>query len=412
MPNISKEPQSPVSKDRAQEHALLAVRRAWAGDAVGLEGWGTAELDAKPVEIHDLNGKLLFYEFAAMRGNQSVGYVKTSASKTLGTPVPAIIIGKRGWDPSSALKGGAEQAAKLFPKGKITEQELVCYSYPKIGVLTSLRAPNQEHVSIITDVASHSVVSRFGVDELEGQTCWSFYGELMHDEAARREAMWEAADRELEAAKVQTPRALESAFTERDLADAKAAVIPQPTPSLPGVVVPFYSQQVIQYCRHCSTHDCYALHAQQTDVYCAVATGQMILDYYRHSYSQADIAAAMGTGAGGTANEGQKTGYEKLSNKCLEATIDLTADWAEAKAEIDANRPLKSGISGHARACFGWKRQNITLVGRPAKRWLFILDPWPWNADLCAGGAVVWEDWDAVNHTNFIYVRHRTTPCS
>jgi hypothetical protein len=25
---------------------------------------------------------------------------------------------------------------------------------------------------------------------------------------------------------------------------------------------------------------------------------------------------------------------------------------------------------------------------------------------FCQGGAAVWEDWDAVNHTNFIYVRH------
>lgn len=412
MPKNDEEPQSPVSKDRAKEHALLTVRRAWAGDVAGFDGWGSVELDAKPLEIHDLNGKLLFYEFAAMRGDQSVGYVKASASKTVGTPVPAIIIGKRGWEPSSAFKGGAEQAAKLFPNAKVTKQELVCYSYPKIGVRTFLQAPKQNLVSVITDAASHSVVSRFGADELEGQTCWSFYDEIGQNEVSGRETKWEAADRELEAAIAQTPRALEGAFTDSDLTSVKAAVVPQPTPRLPGIVIPFYSQQVIQYCRHCSTHDCYALHAQQTDVYCAVATGQMIMDFYRYNFSQTDIAAAMGTGPAGTSNDGQKTGYEKLSNKCLLATIDLTADWVEAKTEIDANRPLKSGINGHARACFGWKRQNITLIGQAPKRWLFILDPWPWNANLCAGGAIVWEDWDAVKHTNFIYVRHRTTPCS
>jgi hypothetical protein len=51
-------------------------------------------------------------------------------------------------------------------------------------------------------------------------------------------------------------------------------------------------------------------------------------------------------------------------------------------------------------------RQNIFLIGQQPRRWLRIYDPWPWNADICAGGQIVWEDWDAVNHTNFIYVRH------
>jgi hypothetical protein len=148
------------------------------------------------------------------------------------------------------------------------------------------------------------------------------------------------------------------------------------------------------------------LYAQQTNVYCAVATGQMILDFHRWPYTQDQIATAMETGAGGTSHAGQIAGYQALSNNAFVATYDDTADWSEAKAEIDQNRPVKSGIPGHARACSGWKRQNIFSVRQPAKRWLQIYDPWPWNADLCQGGAVVWEDWDAVTHTNFVYVRH------
>ena len=132
----------------------------------------------------------------------------------------------------------------------------------------------------------------------------------------------------------------------------------------------------------------------------------MILDFYRYHFTQDQIAAAMGTGAGGTTNPGQVNGYHSLSNNGVVATYDTSADWAEAKAEIDANRPVKSGIPGHARACAGWMRQNIFLVGQSPRRWLKIYDPWPWNADICQGGAVVWEDWESVTHTNFIYVRH------
>jgi hypothetical protein len=155
------------------------------------------------------------------------------------------------------------------------------------------------------------------------------------------------------------------------------------------------------------------LHSQQTDVYCAVATGQMILDFYRYYYNQNDIAIRMGTTSGGTGVYEQATGIRSLSKNCLEATIDTSAAWTEAKTQLDLNRPLKSGIPGHARACFGWKRQNIFVVGRiRPRRWLCILDPWPWNADLCEGGPVYWEDWDAISHTNFMYVNHRTTSCT
>jgi len=120
----------------------------------------------------------------------------------------------------------------------------------------------------------------------------------------------------------------------------------------------------------------------------------------------AHIPSVIADDAGGTGVEDQATGIESLTNNSFNATVDYSADWAEAKAEIDANRPLKSGIPGHARACAGWKRQNIFIIGQSPRRWLRIYDPWPWNANICEGGAVVWEDWDAVTHTNFMYVRH------
>ena len=171
------------------------------------------------------------------------------------------------------------------------------------------------------------------------------------------------------------------------------------------IAFPFSSSKVIRYGPRCSPHECFQLYAQQTNVYCAVATGQMILDFYRRYFTQDQIAAAMGTDSGGTGNPGQVAGYESLSNNCLDATYDTSAAWSEAKSEIDANRPLKSGIPGHARACAGWMK-TWSWSSFSYDLSLKIYDPWPWNADICAGGAVVWEDWDAVTHTNFIYVRH------
>jgi hypothetical protein len=237
------------------------------------------------------------------------------------------------------------------------------------------------------------------------QTAWSFLESIGPDELDRRLKRFEENDKELEATRRRSPEMFNKGFTAREIASLR----PKFVLVSDYLYFEFYSSKVLKYAPRCSPHDCFALYAQQTNVYCAVATGQMILDFYRYNFDQLAIAAAMGTDAGGTSFDGQVTGYEALSKGCLDATHDSSADWTEAKAEIDANRPLKSGIPGHARACAGWKRQNFTLVGSPPVRGLQIYDPWPWNADICAGGAVYWEDWDAVTHTNFCYVRHNTT---
>jgi hypothetical protein len=409
MTQKTKEPRSPVGKDRALEHARLTVRRAWAGDIPDFAEWGTIELDPEPLILYDLNGQALFYEFGVMDGKKLVGTIKASASKMIGSAVPTVEFGPRGWDPDKAARNAEAKVKERFPKARTTETELVCYSYPKVGVRVGIDDPELGSQNLILDVADLSLVEEFGADELEGFAAWSFYQEVAEPNAPEREHRWELADRELEAARSATPRVLERAFTARELPEVRSALIPQSF-----YKIPFYSSRTLRYAPRCPnrSHECFVLYGQETNVYCAVATGQMILDFYRYYYSQDDIAAAMGTGADGTSNPGQVQGYETLSKNCLNATYDSTANWSEARAEINANRPLKSGIPGHARACAGWKRQNIFFFGRSPKRWLRIYDPWPWNSDACQGGRLVWEDWDAINHTNFIYVRHRATPCT
>jgi hypothetical protein len=407
MADKKKQPSSPISVEKAKDHALFALRSNWAWDVYGFEKGDVVALEKKPLIIHDLNGQELFYEFGVIDGKTPVGSVKTSASKAIGSAVPQIQLGPRRWDPDYAFNKVKAKIKEEYQRAKIEEVELVCYSYPKIGV----RIHTGDGEGMIFDVASLSLVDRFGSDELEGQTSWSFYNEIVEPEAAIREKRWELEDRYLMAAKSAIPEIVagELGAKKKDIKTALNEVYKSITPVYPTPIppVPIISQKLIQFSPRCTTHNCYALYAQQTNYYCAVATGQMILDFYRYYYTQDEIAVAMGTSSTGTSNSGQVNGYEKLSNYCLDAEYDTTANWAEAKAEINANRPLKSGISGHARACFGWKR---TIIIFPQKRWLYILDPWPWNADICSGGAMYWEDWDAITHTNFIYVRPRTTP--
>jgi hypothetical protein len=398
----SKEPPSPVGQERALEHSLLTLRRAWAGDIQEFSRFATSVVDPKPLVILDLNGQELFYLFDLKEGDAVVGSVRASASKTLGPAVLAVEIGPRRWDAAAATRRARSETVKRHKGASVKSTELVCYSYPKVGVRITFDLPRQPGLSVICDVASLEEVKSFGPDQKEGSTAWSYYEVFAAREAKERERLWELANAELEAARRATPRILDRELAARDLVRLKSEFALKSD----LLATTFFSSRILQFSPRCTTHDCFALYAQQTDVYCAVATGQMILDFYRWYYTQDEIAAAMGTDGSGTSQAGQQTGYETLSGGCLDATLDTSADWAEAKAEIDANRPLKSGIPGHARACVGWMRQNIFLVGQAPRRWLRIYDPWPWSADICQGGNIVWEDWDSVTHTNFIYVRH------
>ncbi len=407
MPTAIRLPRSPVEKERAMQHAQLSVRRAFAGGFDEMKDMARAEFDPDPLVIHDLNGEPLFYEFSAMRGKRQAGLVKAGASKLIGSPVTSVQMGPRKWSPKKAVKVAERKAQKAVSGGRLIGSSFVCYSYPKIGVKVDVRGARGETRSLIYDVADGTRIKRFGYDELEGQVAWSYLEEMVGENADRRQKLWEMRDEELDAAIQETPKAFAKSYTAREAVKV--------LPSLAVVSrypIPFYSSRVLKFSPRCNAHDCFELYAQQTNVYCAVATGQMILDFYRYHYDQDDIAAAMGTGAGGTSNTGQVNGYESLSNNCLDATYDTSANWSEAKAEIDENRPVKSGIPGHARACAGWKRQNLWLIGQPRKYWLRIYDPWPWNSDICNGGALYWEDWDSITHTNFIYVRHRSTSCT
>lgn len=401
-------PPESVGRGRSRQHALLTMRRLWAGGPSDFGRWDRYQLDPDPLVLHDLNGQELFYQYDVRSGRRIVGSIKTSASRRLGTPVPSIELGPRQWDPEAATKKAQEKAQEQYPKATILGTELVVYGYPKIGVRVNVDDPEAGRRDVIMDVSDMSMVGQYGGDELEGQTAYSFYDEVVQPQEEKRLRRFELAERELDAVGSANDRVVDYDLERGELAELKWALVPQ----LKLAFLPFISSKVIKYAPRCSPHDCFALYAQKTNVYCAVATGQMILDFYRYYYSQDQIAAAMGTGAGGTSNAGQVAGYQSLTKNCMIATYDSSANWTEAKAEIDANRPLKSGIPGHARACAGWMRQNIFLIGQPPKRWLRIYDPWPWNADICSGGKIVWEDWDTVTHTNFIYLRHRTTSCT
>ena len=387
-----------VDVDEAYQQAVLEVRRSAASGVEGFGDWGDAEVGKDPLRIDDLNGAPLFYDFEVGDG---LGVVRASANTLVGSPVVSVQLGPHQWSASRAMERAADAVGEKSTEKKARTASLVCYGYPKIGVRVETTDREGRDSSHVVDVADLRPITRFGEDEVEGETAYSFLDAVRH-EAPTRLRRFELATRELEQWQEAVPGIAEGAPLDEIRGRVHEAVLAKAYLSW----IPWYSWNTVRFAPRCDRPEVFQLYAQQTNVYCAVATGQMILDFYKYHFDQVDIAVAMSTGAGGTTNSDQVTGYESLSNNGLNATYDSSAAWSEAKSEIDANRPVKSGIPGHARAVAGWKRQNFFLAGAAPQQWLKVFDPWPWNANICDGGAVYWEDWNAVTHTNWIRVQH------
>lgn len=384
-----------IPDDVRWHHVAYSLVGQLAADLPGLVPWRSASLGKERVEIFDLNGAPLFYDYPVQKGRQVLGYVRAGASKVLGPVAISYEIGERGWDIATSARKAAALVRKENAGAKIAGPKLVCYSYPKLGFLFELSREGGAPVRLVLDGPSLAVVpEQAPADGREGDSAWSFYASL--DEEARKARLrrfnvGEKARLEAGPALLKKIQATQSIAT----LSSNIAV---------GVLKPV--SKTLQFCSHylateARSHHCFVLHAQQKSDYCAVATCQMILCYYRYYSSQDTIAPALGYSSGGGCPTDQSPGYKSLTCNHLDATFDSAPTWQKARDQIDALHPLKSGIAGHARACAGYYKSAFLFTSPQ----LYIYDPWPWNADYKAGGAVKWESWDSIAHTNYIYTQ-------
>lgn len=397
-PKKSGEEANFIAKDELVQHVALASAQGVAARFPGLEAWSGGTIRRKPLQIYDINGKLLFLDYPVVRGAEVVGTVRAAASKVLGAPVVAHEVGARLWSLQAAADKLTPGVQKEHPDWKITNIRLVCYSYPKLGVMFSLADAAGKPRRLIFDVASLDPVPEGPPDgKMEGAFAWSFYDSLSDKERERRLKVYD----EVDGVRARLPK-------EKQLELVQVASVAKLS-DIAIVVWGWTVSKQIQYCTHYSatearSHHCFSLHGQQKNDYCAVATCQMVLDYYRYYYTQDQIAPQLGYTPGGGCPSDQSPGYEALTCSHLDATYDASPTWEKARDQIDLLHPMKSGIPGHARACAGYSYYT-SLIGGISQKKLYIYDPWPWNADYKVGGAVYWEDWTAVTHTNFVFTR-------
>lgn len=394
-----------ISKSDLIEHVGLDLLKNRSSPIPEIANLSKGNIIKKPLTVYDINGKPLFLDYLLKRGTKTIGTVRTAASKILGKPVFRYQLGDSRLNLVSSLSKANLKIKKMYPQARIFERKIVCYSYPKLGVMYNVLV-NREKKRIIFDLPTLNTVKVASPDlKIEGVYAWSFYDAIKTEERKKRLGTYKKFEKvRLEAPeKIRKKLKVSKTLQTRDFISYAKTLVP---------LVNWFGGRKLQFCSHYNNpfglviplpkggHHCFILHAQERWDYCAVATCQMILCYYRYYYSQDDIAPDLGYTAGNGCPSDQSAGYESLTSNHLNATFDNNPTWEKAKQQIDQLKPLKTGISGHARAAAGYYKS--IFLGTETKM-LFVYDPWPWNTDLTAGGQVSWEDWDSITHTNFIY---------
>ena len=385
-----------ISSETAFLHASAATARNISAGITHLQSWRKAKLKKTALEIYDINGTILFYDFDVLQGKDVIGTIRTAANKVVSNPVISFRFGAKKWNHAVAFKKITTIIKKQYPKYKITDALLVCYSYPKIGWLVNIQVSEKEIKRLIYDVADYSLIpEKQNTDNIEGSYAWSFLDSISSKEKTSRLKRF-----------TKFEKGVKTSGKEGDLLASVSKL------SFEKILLDYKFkfkikiEKQLQFCTHYShtepaSHHCFVLHAQQVNDYCAVATCQMILCFHRYYFSQDEIAPACGYSTGGCPAD-SSAGYETMSNNHILATFDSSPTWEKARDQINLIHPLKSGISGHARACAGYSNVWEIFSAIQDKK-LYIYDPWPWNSDLKAGGDIYWEDWDSITHTNFIY---------
>lgn len=392
---VTKEQRLPehfIELEHAARHAATHMHMGILTNTPGMTKWRGANLGESTL-IYDLNGLPLFYDFPVLSGQrEQVGTIRASASRVLGVPIPTSYLGGARWNVSRAILW-AHKYVESELKGRVINSQPVCYAYPKLGIAVNWEDPKDRVQRTIIDVGDYSVVSEKVEPELRGPGAFSVYENIPENEvpaAIKKFSLYDNLVEELqERAKLDLAVSLEY--------DALHAV-------QMGLVemIPFYTTKRLTFCTHSYTHECFRMHGQETGFWCVVATGQMILDFWRFNYPQSDIATEMGTTAGGTGYTGEVNGLESLTCSHFDAQTDFSPTFNKVKTEIDANRPFDYSYSYHAMACAGYRQQNITLLGTTPEQSVYLYDPSPVNV-----GTIRWETWGAGFSAidGFVYLR-------
>jgi hypothetical protein len=366
-----------VSPERAEIHAATQIHLAMYSNTPGISAWRSGINFDEAQTIYDLNGQPLFYDFTVYSNNDDpVGIVRATASTVLGVPVCSVYLGAPRWDIGKANEKAKKLVEKKF-RAQVASSKLVCYAYPKLGIALEWVDPRKhKRGRTIIDVSDLSIIPEIKRPKARGVGAWSIYDKIPTRKvpgAVKKYALHNNFVSRLKRSKkfdiVKSLSGDKFALAQAQFAKYYSS----------------YEAKILSFCTHSFSHECFRMHGQETDVWCVVATGQMILDFWRYYETQSNIATAMGTGAGGTGWTGEVNGLESLTCNHFDAQSDLNPSFSKAMKEINANRPFDYSYPRHAMACVGYSRYKLTFLNIDS---VYLYDPWPVNT-----GAIRWEVW-------------------
>lgn len=366
---------------KSKAHVLAKQRRAPSKSLFSLGALPEDAMGERPEifnwtsrDIYDFVGRLVFRDLTIDLGSGNEWRVRTAASEWLRSPVWSLKAGRTLNVKSLMKKALVQIKSKPDLKPLIVEGEesvrLVCYSYPKLGILLVSRTdPGARFIIDIGNLNIIPVAASAREDSLESiKAVWSPYDIVGRSNIAKFRSLWKQNVSSL-------PKLPKTAMgLSKAIAVANRLVKAEVTTNPEITLVP-----------------------QQTETFCACATAKMILKHHGISKSQDAIAEAMGTGPDGTLPENQVNAIPYLSDYMLLAEADPTTSFGEATDEICQNRPFKTGNIIHARACGGFKVEEGEQGDQNS---LYIYDPWP-----AGQGCIYYETWEVSHHVDYMYVR-------
>lgn len=182
-----------VSAEEAFRHANIRMITLVAAEN-DAEKWGGASIDPTPLELYDINGQKLYYEFSVYNENTLISRIYIGANKTLGGALRLIEINPKPYNVAEVMEKSIEIAKKKYPAGKIVSTNLVVYDYPSEGAMTIVKDKT-------TGVEHRIFVDAHTLEEVQDKPAtytehgvWSMYEKISKDKIDENVKDWQKSE--------------------------------------------------------------------------------------------------------------------------------------------------------------------------------------------------------------------------
>jgi hypothetical protein len=331
-----------ITAEEAFKHANTRIVRFITIDTQKFGSWEGASIDPKPLELYDINGQKLYYQFSVFKNDSTIGKIYVGANKTLGQPIQVIEFNPIPFNATDVMEKSIETATKEYPTGEIKSTNMVVYSYPKIGAMTIVKDKTTgNEYRIFVDAYTLDVVPDEPTTETKLGVC-SIYEQQSKNEIDENLNEWQNSN--------EFTKSIEREVTNKGV-NINMPVTEEGIKTLSDEATIMPTRTSYYYLDT-------TLYGQENDHYCAPACGKMIAKYYGVTHTQDFIYQKMGPGyasGGGVLNNNQLNYYRPSTglNK-PDSTYVSVFTFSNAVSEINNNRPFVSIRDEHSRVCSGY----------------------------------------------------------